>query len=44
LTVVKNEKVVGFLTLGNIGELLALQAAGRRPGASVSGTGDGTGR
>lgn len=44
LTVVKNEKVVGFLTLGNIGELLALQAAGRRPGASASGTGDGTGR
>jgi hypothetical protein len=44
LTVVKNEKVGGFLKLGNIGELLALQAAGHQPGASASGTGDGTGR
>jgi Zn-dependent protease len=30
LMVVENEQVVGLLTLGNIGELLALEAAGRR--------------
>lgn len=30
LVVVKAEKVVGLLSLGNIGELLALEAAGRR--------------
>jgi CBS domain-containing protein len=32
LVVVENEKVVGLLTVGNIGELLALEAAGQRTG------------
>jgi CBS domain-containing protein len=33
LMVVEDEKVVGLLTVGNIGELLALEAAGHQPGA-----------
>jgi hypothetical protein len=28
--VVDNEKVVGLLTAGNVGELIALEAAGRQ--------------
>lgn len=33
LMVVEDEKLIGLLTAGNIGELIALEAAGRRPGA-----------
>ncbi|MBI2571972.1 MAG: site-2 protease family protein [Candidatus Schekmanbacteria bacterium] len=33
LMVVENEKLVGLVTLANIGELLALEAAGNQPGA-----------
>jgi hypothetical protein len=33
--VVDHEKVVGLLTLGNIGELLALEAAGHQIGESA---------
>ena len=33
LMVVEAEKLVGILTAANIGELIALEAAGRRPGA-----------
>ena len=33
LMVVEDEKLVGLLTAGNIVELIALEAAGRRPGA-----------
>ena len=36
LIVVENEKVVGLLTVGNIGELLALEAAGRQTGLSTA--------
>jgi Zn-dependent protease len=35
LMVVENETVVGLLTTGNVGELLALQAAGRPTGAGA---------
>jgi Zn-dependent protease/CBS domain-containing protein len=34
LVVVENEKVVGLLTLGNIGELMAMEAASHRTGAA----------
>ena len=36
LIVVENEKVVGLLTVGNIGELLALEAAGHKTGISAA--------
>ncbi len=36
-------KAVGLLTVGNIGELVALQAAGRQPGALAAEAGE-TGR
>ncbi|MHC4711627.1 MAG: CBS domain-containing protein [Planctomycetota bacterium] len=32
LVVVENEKVIGLLTVGNIGELMALEAAGHQIG------------
>lgn len=32
LMVVENQQLIGFLTVGNIGELLALEAAGRQGG------------
>ena len=44
LMVVENEKVVGLLTVGNIGELLTLQAAGRQAGALAAGPRGGAGR
>jgi Zn-dependent protease/CBS domain-containing protein len=44
LTVVENEKVVGLLTVGNIGELLALEAAGRQTGAADARAGGGASR
>lgn len=46
LMVVENEKVVGLLTVGNIGELLALETAGRQTGSLTvnAGAGGGTGR
>jgi Zn-dependent protease/CBS domain-containing protein len=44
LMVVENEKVVGLLTVGNIGELLALEAAGRKTGALAARVGGGGGR
>jgi hypothetical protein len=44
LIVIENEKVVGLLTVGNIGELLALEAAGRQTGALAANAGGGTSR
>ena len=41
LMVVENEKVVGLLTVGNIGELLALDAAGRQTGPADARAGGG---
>jgi Zn-dependent protease/CBS domain-containing protein len=39
--VVENEKVVGLLTVGNVAELLAFDAAGRRTGAMDDRAGEG---
>jgi Zn-dependent protease/CBS domain-containing protein len=44
LMVVENEKTLGLLTLGNIGELLALEAAGRQRGALAAEAGGATSR
>jgi hypothetical protein len=44
LMVVENEKVVGLLTAGNIGELLALGAAGRQTGPTDARAGGGASR
>jgi Zn-dependent protease/CBS domain-containing protein len=44
LMVVENEKVVGLLTVGNIGELLALEAAGRQTGPADARAGGGASR
>ena len=44
LMVVENEKVVGLLTVGNIGELLALEAAGRQAGPADARAGGGASR
>ena len=41
--VVENGKAVGLLTVGNIGELLALVAAGRQTGALAAEAGGGAG-
>ena len=42
--VMDGEGMLGVLTQGNIGEPVPLQAVRRQSGASVSWTGDGTGR
>ena len=44
LMVLENEKVLGLLTVGNIGELLALEAPGCQTGALAAKAGGGTGR
>jgi Zn-dependent protease len=44
LMVVENDMLIGLLTVGNIGELLALEAAGRHTGALAVKAGGGTGR
>ena len=43
-SVLDNEKVLGLLTVGNIGELLALEAAGGQTGTVASQAGGGTDR
>lgn len=44
LMVVENEKLVGLLTVGNIGELLALEAASRQTSALAAKAGGGASR
>ena len=39
LMVVDNEKMVGLLTAGNVGELIALEAAGRQAAKAEGSTG-----
>jgi len=39
---VENERVVGLVTAGNAGELLALEAVGRQTAPAVMGTAGGT--
>ena len=43
-SVLEDERAVGLLTVGNIGELLALEAAGCQTGTLASQAGGGTDR